>query len=292
MHREWQLLGVTLCGAARQADHLDLDCGSARAGILRRTMDLSFILDPSQGPVTEYIAGDTSIWQLASAARCASATVMAFSLDLPEVQMSALSALLSEDEMQRAARFHFEKDRRRFQVGRARLRQLLGQRLGVAAQSVEFRYGVHGKPSLSDAQFTRVPLRFNLSNSQETAVAVLDTGGDVGIDVELIRILPDRDELARRNFSPGEQAEYFALPEAQRTEAFFNAWTRKEAFIKALGLGLHCPLDSFDVSLRLGEPAQLLRVGEQPGDQSGWRLVNFSPAPGFAAALVTAAAPA
>jgi 4'-phosphopantetheinyl transferase len=68
---------------------------------------------------------------------------------------------------------------------------------------------------------------------------------------------------------------------------FFNCWTRKEAFLKALGDGLHYPLDAFEVSLAPGEPARILRVAETPGEDCGWCLESFIPAPGYVGALVT-----
>src|SRR5438477_609032 len=121
----------------------------------------------------------------------------------------------------------------------------------------------------------------------DDAVEVIVARRDVGVDVEAVRTLPDADDVAARWFSPREYATYRALEPGDRALGFFQCWTRKEAFIKALGDGLFHPLDRFDVSLAPGEPAQILRVADVPGDRCRWRLEGFSPVPGFVAAVVT-----
>jgi 4'-phosphopantetheinyl transferase len=117
-------------------------------------------------------------------------------------------------------------------------------------------------------------------------VYALSWGCEVGIDVEAIRPLADADAVAAHFFSRPEHAAYRALDPRDRPLGFFQCWTRKEAFIKALGEGLAHPLDSFDVSLAPGASAELLRVEAVPGDDRGWRLASFFPAPGFVAAVV------
>jgi 4'-phosphopantetheinyl transferase len=192
---------------------------------------------------------------------------------------------LSDDERQRARRFAFDRDRRRFVVARARLRKELGSRLGVLPAAVELQYGAHGKPALA-GRFAEAELRFNVSHCDDVVVYAFAAGREVGIDVEAIRALPDADAIAARFFSSRENIAYRALHPRDRPLGFFQCWTRKEAFIKALGEGLSHPLDSFDVSLAPGEPAELLRVGPVPGDDRTWRLESLSPAPGYVAALV------
>jgi len=205
-------------------------------------------------------------------------------LALEPAAVRASASLLSAAERERAGRFAFGRDARRFIVGRGRLRQLLGARLGVRPESVELVYGARGKPALANSG--RNSLRFNLSHRDDLAVYALSWGSDVGIDVEAIRPLPDADAVAARFFSRPEHAAYRALDPRDRLLGFFQCWTRKEAFIKALGEGLSHPLDSFDVSLAPGAPAELLRVEPVRGDDRGWRLASFSPAPGFVAAVV------
>ena len=200
----------------------------------------------------------------------------------PEVSRAALT-LLSAAERQRAARFAFARERRRFTLARSRLRQLLAERLGLAPEEIEFAYGAHGKPALAPRH---ADLHFNVSHCEDVAVYAFARGREVGIDVEAVRPLPDADELAARFFSRVENEAYRALDARERPLGFFQCWTRKEAFIKALGEGLSHPLDRFAVSLAPGEPARILSVADAPGKDCGWRMSSFSPAPGFVAALV------
>jgi len=198
----------------------------------------------------------------------------------------ASAALLSGAERQRASRFAFDRDRRRFIVARARLRELVAARLGVRPEAVELVYGAHGKPALA-RHSADSDLRFNVSHCDDVVVYAFSTGREIGIDVEAIRVIRDADDIAARFFSRRENEAYRALERRDRPLGFFNCWTRKEAFIKALGDGLYHPLDGFDVSLAPGEPAKIVRLENTPGDQCGWRMEGFSPAPGFVAAFVT-----
>jgi 4'-phosphopantetheinyl transferase len=209
-------------------------------------------------------------------------------LALAPDEVRACASLLSDAERTRARRFAFARDTRRFVVGRARLRQLLAARSGGRPESVELVYGAHGKPALADTGSGR-DLRFNLSHCDDVAVYAFSSGRDVGIDVEAVRPLQDADVLAARWFSRGENDAYQALAPHDRPLGFFNCWTRKEAFVKALGEGLSHPLDSFEVSLAPGAPAELLRIDPDPLDGRGWRMESFSPAPGFVAAVAVEA---
>lgn len=205
--------------------------------------------------------------------------VVATHLDAAPEAVGTLHALLSDAERRRARRMAFGRDRRRFIVARGRLRQLLGARLGVRPEAVELAYGAHGKPALAP-RFAVSDLRFNVSHCDGVAAYALMYGGEIGIDIEAVEVMRDADEIAAQFFSDGERAAYRALEPQDRPLGFFNCWTRKEAFIKALGDGLSYPLDRFDVSLTPGEPARLLNV-------CGWRMMSFSPAPGFVGAVVT-----
>lgn len=198
----------------------------------------------------------------------------------------AAAALVADAERRRANRFAFARQRRRFIVARARLRRLLGTRLGVRPEAVELVYGAQGKPALA-GRFGGVDLRFNIAHSGDIVVYAFATGGEIGVDVEAVRAVPDSDAIAARFFSSSERAAYQALRPRERPMGFFNCWTRKEAFLKALGAGLSQPLDRFDVSLAPDEPARILRVGDTPGERCGWRLDSFSPARGFVGAVVT-----
>ncbi|MGH8689268.1 MAG: 4'-phosphopantetheinyl transferase family protein [Burkholderiales bacterium] len=206
-------------------------------------------------------------------------------LDAGPDTVCASAAVLSEDERERAGRFACDRARRRFTVARARLRRLLGARLDVRPESVELVYGERGKPALAPS-FTDSGLRFNLSHAGDVAVYAFSTAGEVGVDIEEVRAIRDADAVAAYAFSRRENECYRRLDARCKPLAFFRCWTRKEAFVKALGDGLSHPLDGFDVSLAPGEPARILRVGRTPGDGCGWRLRSFVPVPGLIGAVV------
>ncbi len=204
----------------------------------------------------------------------------------PEI-VRAAAALLSAAERHRARRFVFDRDTRRFIVARARLRELLAERLGVRAHQVEFEYGAHGKPALS-RRFADSDVHFSISHCDDLATYAFSSGHPIGIDVEAVRVMTDADDLAARYFSRREHATYRTLNPCDKPLGFFNCWTRKEAFVKASGDGLSMPLDRFDVTLAPGEPARVLRVENTPGD-SGWRLDSSCPAAGYVAAIASQA---
>lgn len=212
------------------------------------------------------------------------ATVIRLKSNTEEIR--ALWELLSGTEQRRADRFAFDRDRNRFIVARARLRELLATRLNVRPESIELKYGVHGKPALA-RRSPDLDLRFNLSHSEDVAVYAFSLGREIGIDIEVVRLMPEADNIAARFFSRSENETYLTLDPSDKPQGFFNCWTRKEAFIKAIGDGLYHPLDSFDVSLALDEPAKILRIKDIPGNECGWCLNSFSPVPGFIAAVVT-----
>ncbi|MCA9970356.1 MAG: 4'-phosphopantetheinyl transferase superfamily protein [Anaerolineales bacterium] len=198
----------------------------------------------------------------------------------PEV-VARLHALLAPDEQARAARFHFERHRRQFAVARGALRTLLGGYLGVAETAVAFTYTTHGKPELPGAD-----LCFNVSHSGELALMAFARRRMLGVDVEAVRELQDAAGIAERFFAPSEVAVFRQVAPAWQPQAFFNCWTRKEAFIKAIGEGLSHPLDRFEVTLRPGEPARLLTVDGSAAEAARWRLAAVDPAPGYIGALI------
>jgi len=213
------------------------------------------------------------------------AEVIVTRLDVRSESLRAGAAVLTDEERDRARRFVFDRDRDRFIGARACLRQLLAARLGTPPDSVELVYGAHGKPALAPG-YADTGLRFNVSHCDDLTLYAFSCGREIGIDVEAVRPIGDADDIAARFFSQRENRAYRALEPSDRPLGFFQCWTRKEAFIKALGDGLSYPLDRFDVSLTPGEPAQILRVEDTPGDRCGWRLESWSPAPGFVAAVV------
>lgn len=184
-------------------------------------------------------------------------------LDLAPAALGALAGLLRAPERQRACRFRFERDRRRYVVARARLRQLLAARLDTQPRSVRLARGIHGKPEL--ARGSAGDWRFSVSHSQEIALYAFCRGREVGIDVEAVHDMQDADAIAARYFPPLELAAFRSLGQRDKALGFFGGWTRTEALGKALGVGL--------------------RRAVTCREASGWRLHSFSPAPGYVAAL-------
>jgi 4'-phosphopantetheinyl transferase len=194
-------------------------------------------------------------------------------------------ATLAPDESAKAARYHFQRDRDHYVAARGLLRHLLGLYLARPPQSLRFAYGAYGKPSL-EAGAGAQDLRFNLSHSHELAIYAFTRGRDVGIDIEHMRADFASEEIAAHFFSAREVSMLRTLPAAARTQAFFNCWTRKEAYIKARGEGLSHPLDQFDVSLIPGEPAALLGTRGDPLELTRWSLRALDVGENYAAAVV------
>jgi 4'-phosphopantetheinyl transferase len=199
-------------------------------------------------------------------------------------EVEALKRLLSEDELRRAARFHFPRDRSSFVVARGTLREILGLYVGLPPGLLRFGYNAFGKPELTSAP-GETGLRFNLSHAGGLALYVVAAGREVGVDIEAVREGVPCEELAARFFSRREMAALLALPAGERRRAFFECWARKEAYIKGRGEGLSLPLDSFDVSLAPGEPAALLSTRDARAGAARWSLCGLTAGPGYAAAV-------
>jgi 4'-phosphopantetheinyl transferase len=199
-----------------------------------------------------------------------------------DIDLQHLESTLSLGEVARADRFFNPRDRRRYVVGRGYLRQLLGEYLAIPPARIGLTATVLGKPYLADAQSG---IRFNLAHSEDLALFAFARGREVGIDIERER--PDLNwrELAKQNFAPEEYTAIASEPgTVQQREAFFRCWTRKEAYVKALGLGMQVPLARFAVTIT-PDPAMLLHTSHEPAQHGRWTLRGLSPAAGFAAAL-------
>lgn len=201
----------------------------------------------------------------------------------PEV-VERLRGCLSPDEQEKAARFYHEHDRRHSIIARSMLRAILARYLDCAPSALRFSYSAFGKPELRLRPLDP-PLRFNLSHSKDLALVAVTLDCAIGIDLEWVRKELLGEQIAERFFSAAEVSSLRALPHTSQVEAFFNCWTRKEAYIKARGLGLSLPLESFDVSLKPGEPAALLRTREHTEEAARWSLKELPVAPGYAAAV-------
>ena len=211
-------------------------------------------------------------------------------LNQGEAARRALWDTLAEDERGRAGRFYFRIDREYFVTARGALRDILGRYLDAPPARLRFSYTEYGKPALEGGAGLGA-LQFNVSHSHRVALYAVTRSRAVGVDVELVcerNALPD---VAERFFSAREVAMLRALPAAARTAAFFNCWTRKEAYIKAIGEGLSHPLHGFTVSLAPGSPAALLATEADPAEASRWSLAELSPGPRYAGALAVEGGP-
>jgi 4'-phosphopantetheinyl transferase len=182
-----------------------------------------------------------------------------------------LAAFLSPEELAHARRFLSASHGQRYVVAHGRLRQLLAPLLRMEPAAIEFAAGADGKPQLAGAAAAS-ELSFNLSHSAAWGLVGWSWQRDIGVDVEAWRAMRDAAALVRRYFSAAEIAGWEALPQELREQAFFNLWTRKEAYVKALGRGLSLSLASFDVSHENGSGARLLRSSELAGDARPWSL--------------------
>jgi 4'-phosphopantetheinyl transferase len=208
-----------------------------------------------------------------------------FALDPPAAEVARLHSLLSADEQARAARFLSPLHRDRFAVAHGRLRELLASQLGVDPSALQFDTAEHGKPHLAGPQ-AGSGLQFNLSHSGDRGLVGWANQRHLGVDIELWRPLGDEAALVRRFFSPAENAAYEALAPAERTRGFFECWTRKEAYIKAVGRGLGLPLDSFDVSFGAGCEPALLRPSADVPEGRSWTLAAPSLGAGISVAVI------
>lgn len=203
-------------------------------------------------------------------------------LDRTPERLTRMRTILNVEETARADRFLMAVDRDRFIAGRAILRDLLAGYLDQRPEAIRFAYNEWGKPALAP-EFVTLDVRFNLSHSQGLAMYAFVLERDVGVDIEMIRAEVANERVAENYFSPWEVQTLRALPREHQAEAFFNCWTRKEAYVKARGQGLSIDLKSFDVSLVPGEEAKILR-GD---DRLSWSMVSFNPERECVAALAT-----
>jgi 4'-phosphopantetheinyl transferase len=183
--------------------------------------------------------------------------------------LESLETTLSDDEKQRAVRFHFQADKDRFVASHGCLRDILQRYLHCEPGQLHFSSGPHGKPELDDHR-----LDFNLSHSGDFALVAITQGRKVGVDVERIRRGISFQAIARQFFSKFEVDELFALPSEEWESGFFTCWTRKEAYIKGQGLGLSLPLESFDVSPIPNGSALLRATRPDPDEAARWMLLS------------------
>jgi 4'-phosphopantetheinyl transferase len=199
------------------------------------------------------------------------AEIWVVDLRASDQSLEAANGVLNQDELERARRFRFPADKRRFVMARATAREILGRYLKTAPQSLVFEYGEYGKPQLLKPS---VDLRFNTSRSGEKALIACTMGREIGVDIEWIHRDIEIDDLAQRFFTAAENIQLQKFPPPQRHHAFLRCWTCKEAFVKAVGKGLSLGLDQFDVSAGIGDPEA--RAPITVFVVNGWSLAPFA----------------
>jgi len=214
--------------------------------------------------------------------------VWAVQLFAPDTVVERCLAVLSPDERARAERFVFQRHRRAFVLSRGILRRLLGRYTSQTPAAIGFSYGRKGKPCLLELARH---IQFNCSHSADMTLYAMTRHCDLGVDVEKIRPLQDVAEIAQPFFCPEEVRELFSLPAAEREAVFFRCWTRKEAYIKAVGDGLAIPLDSFRLTMAPGDPAGFVHFDNDATLAREWTLHDFPAIPGYASAIAYRDAP-
>ena len=206
------------------------------------------------------------------------------SLEQPAEKIQQLLQTLSEDERIRANKFYFERDRRRFIVGRGLLRILLGRYTNIEPHQLQFSYSSRGKPALLSTSSCN-SLYFNLSHSHELVLYAVTRDRQIGIDLEQIRPMSDIEQLSKSCFCTREADLICSLPPKEQQVAFFQIWTGKEAYLKATGEGI-AQLRQVEVCFAPGEPLKLLNIQINSQTDTRWSLQTLTPATDYLAALV------
>ncbi len=206
-------------------------------------------------------------------------------LNLPPAHTVELRGCLTDDELRRADRLLLPRIREHFLAARGQLRQILAGYLCCAPSEISFSYGPHGKPELLTQNETQ--LRFNLSHSGEYGLLAINDSNPIGVDIERIHSGRPLLKLSERFFSLRERTALRKLPEKDREWAFYACWTRKEAYLKAIGTGLVTPLDSFDITMTPGEPPALLAHRNDPSAPGRWKIAEVPVPAGYRGAVAT-----
>ncbi len=225
---------------------------------------------PQSASQEEMTTDDADIWRV--------------SLDRTPGEIRLLFKSLSAEEQERADRLRFPVHRNRYIASRGFLRQILGGYIHIAAQEIRFLSGFHGKPQLNVFP-GKTDLQFNLSHSHGLALYAVSRKQNIGIDVEYLGRACNALKIARRFFTPGEAEMIAGLPEKIRWRAFFTCWTRKEAFLKAKGVGLSIPLNRFAVSVLPEDPPVLLHAAWDREEHAKWQLFDIDPGRDYVATL-------
>jgi len=227
---------------------------------------------PSPSSIPQLATGKMHVWRI--------------DLDIRDDRWQALMSLLAAPELAKAERLHFAKHRRRAIVSHAALRILLGRYLTCPPRSIDFSYNAHGKPRLAGEDQA---IRFNLSHTEDIMLVAFVLDGEVGIDIEAVTRHVDYMKVGQRWFSALESRTLQSLPEEERVDAFFRAWCRKEAYIKARGEGMAHPLQRFSVALDKHEP-HLVEHLDDSRETRRWTFIDIDVAENYRATVVAKSA--
>ena len=215
------------------------------------------------------------------------AKIQLWSIDINAAshEPEALLSLLSDDELKRAERFRFEKHRHRWIAGRAMLRTILSAMTHRSPESVAFEYDEHKKPYLPCSS-GHERIHFNLTHSSDLALLAVTSVGPVGIDVERIKPLSSIDTVVDRFFSIAERSAFSTMSgDEERLKAFYTCWTRKEAYLKALGCGISEPTNTFDVTFLENSEPEIIAIDGDNNVARDWLLFDLKVTPGYVGAL-------
>jgi 4'-phosphopantetheinyl transferase len=207
-------------------------------------------------------------------------------IDLPEDEIDSYVATLSQEEQDRAARFTFPDKYEEYVVSRGLLRKALAHVLKQPATEFQFEYTDSKKPYLP-IKYANKTVSFNISHSHGQALVAISLDRNIGIDIEKIRSDVEYEKLALRFFSEAEHHELMQISADERARSFFAIWTRKEAFVKAIGKGIAFGLSEFDVNISPEEPPVMLATRWNPEDVSLWSMATIDAENNFMATLAT-----
>ena len=234
----------------------------------QRTDDLAWERAPATAGIS---SGEVHLWRVA--------------LELDSEPDAHHMDLLCGDERLRAARIRHDRVRRTFVLARAHLRTVLAQYTGLAPGRLSFVLNAAGKPSLAPQSGTH-GIRFNVTHSGQYALIAVSGQCEVGVDLERIRPRPSADGMVRRLFTDRERDRYFSLSDEERAAGFFTIWCRKEACVKASGVGVPALFRSLDVCDVAARPTRV--VMDTDGGRVELEACDLNPAPGFVGAVAAA----
>ncbi len=202
-------------------------------------------------------------------------------MDVTSDYIDIIRDVLCIDEIKRADRFYFQKDRNNYIVARGLLRRILSHYCDKDPDEHIFAYNRYGKPYLVDEDI----LYFNVSHSDNQVLYAVTLGREIGIDIERIRPFENAESIIERFCSEKEKKDFLTLSDSNKNEAFFTCWTRKEAYIKAHGKGLVYPLDEFTVTFLPGEPAVLSDTQNDINEKDNWSIKDIPVTAGYVGAV-------